>query len=130
MILASTRNLTPSSDLVCALDGGWPRFARYWDLKFTPGPAMAEADWIERLGALLDESVRLHMVADVPIGAFLSGGLDSSSVVAHMARFSRQPVRTFSIGFDEPEFDELDYARQVATRYATNHVELLVKPDG
>ena len=128
-IFTSIRKLPPASYLVCSLDGGEPRIARYWDLKFTPGPAMAEADWIDRLGTLLDESVRLHMVADVPIGAFLSGGLDSSSVVAHMARFSRQPVRTFSIGFDEPEFDELDYARQVATRYATNHVELVVKPD-
>jgi asparagine synthase (glutamine-hydrolysing) len=128
-IFSSIRKLPPASYLVCSLDRGEPRIARYWDLKFTPGPAKAEADWIDHLGTLLDESVRLHMVADVPVGAFLSGGLDSSTVVAHMARFSGQSARTFSIGFDEPEFDELDYARQVAARYATNHVELVVKPD-
>jgi len=128
-IFTAIRKLPPASYLVCSLDRGEPRIARYWDLQFTPGTAMTEPDWIDRLGAVLDESVRMHMVADVPVGAFLSGGLDSSTVVAHMARLSRQPVRTFSIGFDEAEFDELDYARQVARRYSTDHVELVVKPD-
>src|SRR5205814_9204613 len=99
-IFTSIKKLPPASYLVCSLDGGEPRIARYWDLKFTQGPAMAEADWIDRLGALLDESVRLHMVADVPIGAFLSVWLDLSSYVVHMELFSRQPMRKFSSGSD------------------------------
>lgn len=128
-IFTSVRKLSPASYLVCPFDGGAPRVVRYWDLQFSPRAGRTDAEWVEGLAALLDEAVRLHMVADVPVGAFLSGGLDSSSVVAHMARQSRHPVRTFSVGFDEAEFDELEYARQVAGRYGTNHVELVVKPD-
>jgi asparagine synthase (glutamine-hydrolysing) len=128
-IFTSIRKLPPASYLVCPLDGGEPRVVRYWSLPFTPGIARSEREWVETLVALLDESVRLHMVADVPVGAFLSGGLDSSTVVAHMARTASHATRTFSVGFDESEFDELQYARQVARRFGTQHVELVVKPD-
>ena len=128
-IFTAVRKLPPASYLVCPFDGGAPRVVRYWAIRFHPQPRRTEAEWVEGLTALLDEAVRLHMVADVPVGAFLSGGLDSGTVVAHMARQSRQPVRTFSVGFDETEFDELAYARQVAARYGTDHVELVVKPD-
>src|SRR5262249_57603819 len=76
----------------------------------------------------LADAVRSHMVSAVPIGAFLSGGVDSSRVVAFMAEASPTPIRTFSIGFDEADFDELRFARQVATRYGTDHYELVVKP--
>ncbi len=127
-IFASVRKLPPASLLVLPLDGGAPEITRYWRLRFAPDTTVTEAEWIERLQAELADAVRCHMVSDVPIGAFLSGGVDSSTVVAFMAEASPTPIRTFSIGFDEADFDELRFARQVATRYGTDHYELVVKP--
>jgi len=75
------------------------------------------------------EATRVRMVADVPLGAFLSGGIDSSSIVALMAECGSRPVRTFSVGFEEAEFDELPYAREVARRYGTEHEEVVLRPD-
>jgi asparagine synthase (glutamine-hydrolysing) len=127
-IFASVRKLPPASLLVLPLDGGAPEISRYWRLRFAPDTRITEGEWIERLGAHLSDAVRCHMVSDVPIGAFLSGGVDSSTVVALMAEASPTPIRTFSIGFDEADFDELRFARQVAARYGTDHYELVVKP--
>ena len=128
-IFTAIRKLPPASCLVWDVDRGAPAVHRYWDLRMAPDTTVSERDWIERLQAELDETVRLHMVSDVPVGAFLSGGIDSSAVVASMARASSRPVRTFAIGFDEADFDELAYARLVAQRYGTEHVEMVVKPD-
>src|SRR5262249_42585576 len=89
----------------------------------------SEAEAIDELRRTLARAVRSHLVSDVPLGAFLSGGIDSSVVVALMAEASAGRVKTFSIGFDEPTFDELPYARQVAERYSTDHQELIVRPD-
>src|SRR5262245_57201153 len=127
-IFSSVRKLPPASVLVLPLDGGVPEITRYWRLRFTPDTRVTETEWIERLQAELADAVRSHMVSDVPIGAFLSGGVDSSTVVALMAEASPTPIRTFSIGFDESDFDELRFARQVAARYGTDHYELVVKP--
>lgn len=128
-IFRGIRKLPPASYLVCSLAGGTPEIHRYWDLRMTPDYRPSEGEWIESLDQVLEESVKSHMVSDVPVGAFLSGGLDSSSVVGYMARVSSTPIRTFSIGFDEADFDELAYARQVAAHYGTEHFEMVVKPD-
>ncbi|HYB96598.1 MAG TPA: asparagine synthase (glutamine-hydrolyzing) [Vicinamibacterales bacterium] len=102
---------------------------RYWSVSFNADTRSTEAQLVDQLRALLEESVALHRVSDVPIGAFLSGGVDSSAVVATLARQHPDRIKTFSIGFEESNFDELGYARQVAARYGTDHHELVVRPD-
>ena len=110
-------------------EGGRTRLHEYWDVVFDPtGPATPAAA-SEAFSALFDEAVRMRMVADVPLGAFLSGGIDSSAVVASMARQSSRPVVTTCVGFAERTHSELDHARTVATALGTDHHELLVKPD-
>jgi asparagine synthase (glutamine-hydrolysing) len=89
-----------------------------------------EADAVDELKRVLMDAVRAHLISDVPLGAFLSGGIDSSVVVAMMSRVSGARVKTFSIGFDQPQYDELQYARQVAEQYDTDHYEDVVTPDG
>jgi asparagine synthase (glutamine-hydrolysing) len=128
-IFRSIRKLPPASTLTLPLDGGTPVVSRYWQLRFVPDHRIGESEWLERLQGHLADAVKSHMVSDVPIGAFLSGGVDSSTVVALMAQSSSTPIRTFSIGFAETDFDELAFARQVATRYGTDHYELVVKPN-
>jgi asparagine synthase (glutamine-hydrolysing) len=127
-IFTAVRKLPPACSLRLSLDGGEPVIARYWKLAFAPDRHVTESEWLERLRDQLREAVRCHLVSDVPLGAFLSGGVDSSSVVAFMAQASSAPIRTFSIGFAEQDFDELQFARQVARRYGTDHYELVVKP--
>ncbi len=108
------------------------REGRYWRLPAParePPPGFTEAGTEARVRDVFDEAVRLRMIADVPLGAFLSGGIDSSCVVAAMALQSSAPVRTFSIGFEEAEFNELDYARLVALRWRTDHHEIVLRPD-
>jgi asparagine synthase (glutamine-hydrolysing) len=90
----------------------------------------SDADAVEQLQNVLTDAVRAHLVSDVPLGAFLSGGIDSSLVVALMARVSGARVKTFSIGFEQPEYDERAYARQVARAFDTDHHEDVVRPEG
>jgi asparagine synthase (glutamine-hydrolysing) len=101
----------------------------YWKLDFAPEPGLDERRAIERSLELFEDSVRLRLMSDVPFGAFLSGGIDSSAVVAFMSRHVTTPVKTFSIGFAERGFDELPYARKVAERYHTEHHELTIEPE-
>ena len=106
---------------------------RYWRIPETTDAQIPEAEWIERIRTRLDEAVRMQMVSDVPIGAFLSGGIDSSTVVGLMAAHSERPIRTYSIGFKgaaaEEYYNELPYARRVAGLFGTEHHEILVRPD-
>ena len=83
----------------------------------------------DRIRTELEESVKLRLISDVPLGAFLSGGMDSSLIVGIMAKLGGAPVKTFSIGFKETEFDELSYAKLVSNHFATEHHEFIVKPD-
>jgi asparagine synthase (glutamine-hydrolysing) len=103
---------------------------QYWDMPFTPVAVKDEASAMDELVERLKESIRLRMIADVPLGAFLSGGVDSSAVVAMMATQSETPVNTCSIGFDDPAFNEIEFAQQVADRYHTrHHVETVAADD-
>ncbi|MBI5881665.1 MAG: asparagine synthase (glutamine-hydrolyzing) [Elusimicrobia bacterium] len=110
-------------------EGGRTTVRRYWDLPLAAPPVTND---VEEAKALIRdkfrEAVRLRMISDVPLGAFLSGGIDSSIVVAVMSGLSDKPVRTFSIGFEEAEFSELPFAAEVARRYGCDHTEFIVKP--
>ena len=102
---------------------------RYWQLRIEPDDRPTAAEWQEAVRAKLAEAVRLHLIADVPVGAFLSGGLDSGVVVALSAGATQGPLQTFSMGFREERFNELPPARQVAERFGTRHTEEVVTPD-
>ena len=103
---------------------------QYWDLRFQPDdPPKDDEYYLNEVDRLLHEAVKIRLVSDVPLGAFLSGGIDSSLVVAMMARQMREPVKTFSIGFEEEKYNELPYARMVAAKYGTDHHEEIVRPD-
>jgi len=105
----------------------------YWTPPASVDPAPTVEDWTRQVRARMEESVRMQMVSDVPIGAFLSGGIDSSAVLAFMAKHSDAPVRTYSIGFQggaaDQYYNELPYARQVAELFRSDHHEILVRPD-
>jgi asparagine synthase (glutamine-hydrolysing) len=127
-IVHGIQKLEPAHVLVASPEGR-PCLRRYWDVTFEPDWTRTEADFVEELRELLEESVRLHLVSDVPLGAFLSGGVDSSAVVGLMSRLTTEPVKTFSIGFDDADYDELDHARLVARTFGTDHKELVLEPD-
>ncbi len=114
---------------LAVFEDGKLRVERYWRLRYAPDSAWTLDTAAEAYRALLDDSVRLRRIADVPLGAFLSGGLDSSSVVATMSAMSGQPVKTFCIGFDDAHADELAYARTAAEHFDTDHTEAVLRPD-
>ena len=116
-----------------AIEHGEVSESGYWQIPSAIDTTMSEADWSERVRADIERSVRSQMVSDVPIGAFLSGGIDSSAVVAFMARETDLPIKTYSIGFEggsaESLYNELPYARRVAELFGTEHHEIVVRPD-
>jgi asparagine synthase (glutamine-hydrolysing) len=116
---------------VVIFENGAMQDREYWDPDFSTPEVRSEEEWIERVREKLLESVRIRLVSDVPLGAFLSGGIDSSAVVAAMAQFSDRPVKTYSIGFagDDSFYNELPYARVVADAFHTDHHEIVVRPE-
>ena len=129
-IFEGIHSLPPGHRLIC--DSHGTTVKPYWDLSFAQNHTgkHSEAEYTEQLEALLKEAVRIHLVSDVPFGAFLSGGLDSSTIVALMSQFLNERVKTFSVGFEGEGavYSELPYARMVANRYETDHHEVIVRP--
>jgi len=126
-IFRGVRKLPPAHLLIW--ERGDLRIERYWRPSFADQKAMTEGDASAELLRLLQEATRLRLGSDVPVGAFLSGGIDSSAVVALMSRLTNRPVKTFSIGFPESPFNELHHARRVARLFRTEHHEFIVRPD-
>jgi asparagine synthase (glutamine-hydrolysing) len=127
----AVRKLMPGCWIQCSADGEVKQ-GRFWRLPaFTAEnrTGLTKEQTKQKLRELFDEAVRIRMIADVPLGAFLSGGIDSSLVVASMALQSTLPVKTFSIGFEEAAYNELYYARLVAEKYKTDHHDIVVHPD-
>ncbi|HEX6164190.1 MAG TPA: asparagine synthase (glutamine-hydrolyzing) [Vicinamibacterales bacterium] len=125
-IYKQIRKLPPAHVLV--RDASGTRIERYWKLEYTPKTRISEEEAASEVRRLLTEAVRKRLISEVPLGAFLSGGVDSSAVVAIMAGLQSAPVKTFSIGFDDPRFNELAHARRVAQRYGCEHHEFEVHP--
>jgi len=128
-ILRGIEKLAPGCTLSVE-PGHWnnqPR--RYWQIEFAPDDSLTAAQWTAAVRAKVEESVEKHLIADVPVGAFLSGGIDSSVITAIAAARVDRPIQTFSIGFAENRFNELPFARLVAEKYQTRHVEEVVSPD-
>jgi asparagine synthase (glutamine-hydrolysing) len=125
---AQIRKLPPGH--ILEFEDGEVRIEKYWDLpQYSDRPPHSEEECLDELERRLAEAVRAHLVADVPLGALLSGGTDSSTMVALMARASSRPVKTFSIGFRHADFNEAPHAKIVAERFGTEHHELIVEPD-
>ena len=110
-------------------EDGTLRTERYWRLRFDEKLRIADGEAIEEIRAALDRAVTSHLMSDVPLGAFLSGGMDSSTIVAIAARAQQDPLLTFAIGVDQQSFDELPHARQVAEHVGTRHIEERVEAD-
>jgi len=128
-IFRGALKLPPAHTLSVKRGAPLPEPKEYWDVRFTLESRLTEQEATEELVARLRESVRLRLISEVPLGAFLSGGVDSSAVVAMMAGLSADPVNTCSIAFTEPGFDESEFARTVAERYRTNHRAETVESD-
>ena len=126
-LFKNVKKLSPGHILI--YENGQIETKRYWELPFTPTCMDDEETAIERTLALLKDAVQVRLMSEVPLGAFLSGGIDSSIVVGLMSSMMSQPVKTFSIGFEEDDYSELPYARQVAKHFGTDHQEFFVRPD-
>jgi asparagine synthase (glutamine-hydrolysing) len=128
-IYGAANKLPPACRMSVSFDGRVSQPEQYWRLRFMPNEKRSEVDTLAELDSVLRESVNAHLMADVPFGAFLSGGVDSSTVVAYMSELLGRPVKTFSIGFDEADYSELNFARQVSHVCGTEHHEEIVRPD-
>lgn len=121
------RKLPPGHHLTCKR--GEVRVRKYWDVQYRVMKPLSEDACIDQMMEIFSEAVRIRLISEVPLGAFLSGGIDSSMVVAMMAKHMGEPVKTFSIGFENQTYNELEFARTVSKRFGTDHHEEIVKPD-
>ena len=128
-IFQDVYKLSPGHTLTIKQDQGLPPSREYWDVPFKPVEFSSEQALQEELVERLREAVDIRMVAEVPLGAFLSGGVDSSAIVAMMAQLQEQPVNTCAIGFDVKQYNETEFAQQVADQYKTNHLKQVVGSD-
>ncbi len=119
----------PPAHFMIVKDGQIERIERYWDIDFTKRSTLSFDEACGLLKEYLLEATKIRLISDVPLGAFLSGGIDSSLTVAAMSRVSAEPVKTYSIGFEDRSYDETNYARVVAKHYGTDHHEMVVRPD-
>ena len=126
-IFSDIKKLPAAHTLV--LENGDIKIQRYWNISYQANLKLKEEEYCERIIDLLTETCSIRMASDVPLGVFLSGGIDSSAIVAIMSRVSSRHVKTFSIGFENASFNELPYARLIADRFSTEHREFIVKPD-
>ena len=127
-IFRDIRKLPPAHTLT--IKNGNIKIKRYWRLDFKQDKIESDDYYKERLIEILREVMQLHMISDVPLGALLSGGLDSSTIVAMMSRLSRCPIKTFSIGFEKrfSSYNELEYSRLIAEKFHTEHREFIIRP--
>ena len=125
-IYKSIRKLPPAS--ILTRDRSGTSVSSYWKLEYLPKSSISEADATVRVRELLTDAVRKRLISEVPLGAFLSGGVDSGAVVAIMAGLSDRPVKTFSIGFADEDYNELPHARRIAERFGCEHHEFVVEP--
>lgn len=128
-IYREVKSMLPGSFVTINLKNGEIQSGKYWDLKFNEDRSLSMREWVEKLDAAIRDAVRVRLVSDVPYGAFLSGGLDSSIVVGYMSDILKSPVRTFSIGFENADYSELQYAQAVADLCHTEHHTEVVKAD-
>jgi asparagine synthase (glutamine-hydrolysing) len=128
-ILRDVCKLSPAHYLVVSSDNPEPIIRAYWQLEYQPKLDLSKNEAAQLIRSTMSNAVRARMISDVPLGALLSGGVDSSIVVGLMAEASSHPVKTFSIGFEEEAYDELEYARMIAKRFKTDHHEYIVHPE-
>ena len=126
-IFKEVKKLPPGFMLIC--ENKSVRLENYWSFPVAPGKKNKENYYMEQIGTLLEDSVKLRLASDVPLGVFLSGGLDSSLVAAFASKYTNHKIKTFSIGFDQNEFNELRYAKMVAERFNTDHTEMMVSAE-
>lgn len=123
------RKLEPAHYFVYHFDGRVEEPKCFWSIDFSKKRNRTAAQWMEEAEQVIKDSVQAHLVSDVPFGAFLSGGIDSTLVVSYMSQLLNKPVKTFSIGFEESEFNELEYSELAAKKFGTQHYTELVRPD-
>lgn len=128
-IFHKIEKLQPAHILSVTTDQLWCSPQRYWQLTMEPDERPSVGEWCEEIRAKIIETTRMHLTADVPVGAFLSGGVDSSLIVAVASDQTRGKLQTFSLGFEDEQFSELAYAKEIANRFNTDHTESIVTSD-
>jgi asparagine synthase (glutamine-hydrolysing) len=123
------RKLAPAHSLQVSFDLKQSKIESYWNFQYSNNRNLGKSEWVDRVESVIEESVKSHLISDVPFGAFLSGGIDSSLVVSKMSKILNQPVKTFTIGFKNERFSELKYAEAVAKKLGTEHYTEIIEPD-